>query len=635
MKKIAILILVAISQFSFAQSNAKWSRNGDNTSTGDWLGTTNSQALLLKSNNTTGIKILPTGEIVFNSIALNYMGPNGLVFTDLQGKIFRKDFTGNTSDVLLGDGTWGSPIGIWKSSGNDLYWLAGNVGIGITPNPLYKLDVLGDAHISNNLYVGGGIVITDKVDAAVEVKAGDMIVNGIATFNGALKSATLAGVGDRSVYVDAGGNFKTIPPPAGFSSCAPAPPNWHLGGDNISTFVQAGFDNAIGTCDNADFILKANGNQKIWIKNTGEIGFGTASPTQQFHFTGGNMGIGAGPFLSANKMLTVNGDVCFANYASSGNVHANDGFSAFEIVGMDKVPTRRGISTEEDPNGDLSFFINGNQSSGSPAFKFKNGYGATSAVSAPDILTINAQGLTKITGYMAVNSTNALLTLDNFNLTGNKTVFETKSDGSTHIGLNSPFTVLGNGSTNITTGLANQKMFSIDNTAYSGSAFEVLSNGLTTLRVSPSLSTNAFAINNVLTNKTSFQVQTDGLTQINIPSSIPSINAPSAIEVSDLTGTNFKVKSSGFVYAREVQIMVGTFPDYVFEKSYRRLSLPDLNNYIVENKRLPGFEKAEYYIKNGINTSEMFIKQQEKIEELTLYNIELEKRISALEKSNK
>jgi len=49
------------------------------------------------------------------------------------------------------------------------------------------------------------------------------------------------------------------------------------------------------------------------------------------------------------------------------------------------------------------------------------------------------------------------------------------------------------------------------------------------------------------------------------------------------------------------------------------------------NLRLPGFENAEYYIKNGIKTSEMFIKQQEKIEELTLYIIELHKKIEALE----
>lgn len=97
---------------------------------------------------------------------------------------------------------------------------------------------------------------------------------------------------------------------------------------------------------------------------------------------------------------------------------------------------------------------------------------------------------------------------------------------------------------------------------------------------------------------------------------------------------NFKIKNTGHVYAREMQIMAPnmSFPDYVFEKGYKRLNLLELDAYIESNKHLPGFESAEHYETNGIIASEMFVKQQEKIEELTLYLIELKKEVEALKK---
>lgn len=71
-----------------------------------------------------------------------------------------------------------------------------------------------------------------------------------------------------------------------------------------------------------------------------------------------------------------------------------------------------------------------------------------------------------------------------------------------------------------------------------------------------------------------------------------------------------------------MQVMVGTFPDYVFSVKHKKLSLPELDQFITINKHLPGFEPAKYYETNSMQISEMMLKQQEKIEELTLYIIE-------------
>lgn len=99
-------------------------------------------------------------------------------------------------------------------------------------------------------------------------------------------------------------------------------------------------------------------------------------------------------------------------------------------------------------------------------------------------------------------------------------------------------------------------------------------------------------------------------------------------------GTNndlFVIKNDGKVYAREVEISaVPNFPDYVFSSEYPLKTIKEIDEYIQNNKHLPGFEKGTYYEQKGINVNEMIIKQQEKIEEMMLYIIQLEKRLDLL-----
>jgi hypothetical protein len=73
------------------------------------------------------------------------------------------------------------------------------------------------------------------------------------------------------------------------------------------------------------------------------------------------------------------------------------------------------------------------------------------------------------------------------------------------------------------------------------------------------------------------------------------------------------------------------------------MSLEDLEKSIQQNKHLPNIPAAAIIEKDGIKLGEMSTKQMEKLEELTLYIIELNKqnkvlaeRIKALEaKENK
>lgn len=76
--------------------------------------------------------------------------------------------------------------------------------------------------------------------------------------------------------------------------------------------------------------------------------------------------------------------------------------------------------------------------------------------------------------------------------------------------------------------------------------------------------------------------------------------------------------------------------DYVFQEDYNLLPLHEVENFIERNKHLPNIPSAEEIVNNGgFELKEMNVKLLEKIEELTLYIIEQNKRIEALEAQSK
>ena len=95
---------------------------------------------------------------------------------------------------------------------------------------------------------------------------------------------------------------------------------------------------------------------------------------------------------------------------------------------------------------------------------------------------------------------------------------------------------------------------------------------------------------------------------------------------------NFKVYGNGQVYAREINVLSGNFPDYVFKPDYKLMPLSSLQTYIAQNRHLPNLPTADEVEKQGLNVGATQVKLVEKIEELTLYILEQQKRIDALEK---
>jgi hypothetical protein len=100
------------------------------------------------------------------------------------------------------------------------------------------------------------------------------------------------------------------------------------------------------------------------------------------------------------------------------------------------------------------------------------------------------------------------------------------------------------------------------------------------------------------------------------------------------TSGNYKLFVEGGIMTEKVKVALrntSNWADYVFEKDYKLLPLNEVEKFVKINKHLPGVQSAKELAENGIDVAEMQSKQMEKIEELTLYIIEQNKK---LEKQN-
>ncbi|WMJ73159.1 hypothetical protein RCC89_08290 [Cytophagaceae bacterium ABcell3] len=96
-----------------------------------------------------------------------------------------------------------------------------------------------------------------------------------------------------------------------------------------------------------------------------------------------------------------------------------------------------------------------------------------------------------------------------------------------------------------------------------------------------------------------------------------------------------RLSVNGTIYATEVKVRLTQsrcFPDYVFAKDYKLRPLEEVESFIKENSHLPEVPSAAEVEENGINVADMDIILLKKVEELTLYMIEMKKENEKLKK---
>ncbi len=119
------------------------------------------------------------------------------------------------------------------------------------------------------------------------------------------------------------------------------------------------------------------------------------------------------------------------------------------------------------------------------------------------------------------------------------------------------------------------------------------------------------------------------------------------LTVNNGTNNQFRVTSNGLLIARQIDVHLDPIPDYVFHAAfdkdsaahydsigvYKPMTLQEVDTFVQANRHLPGIKSAADYQQTGsINVGELQLKLLQKVEELTLYNIQLMKELEALKK---
>lgn len=84
----------------------------------------------------------------------------------------------------------------------------------------------------------------------------------------------------------------------------------------------------------------------------------------------------------------------------------------------------------------------------------------------------------------------------------------------------------------------------------------------------------------------------------------------------------------GTIRATEIKVVsVDQFADFVLDPAYQLPKLQDVHDYIQTNGHLPEIPSAKEVKENGMSLVDMQVKLLQKVEELTLYAIDQQKRI--------
>lgn len=88
---------------------------------------------------------------------------------------------------------------------------------------------------------------------------------------------------------------------------------------------------------------------------------------------------------------------------------------------------------------------------------------------------------------------------------------------------------------------------------------------------------------------------------------------------------------NGEIRALKIKVTQNLWADYVFDSNYKLMPLKEVESFIAKNKHLPGVPSATTVQQDGLNVGDNQAVLLQKIEELTLYLIEQDKKITQLE----
>ena len=103
------------------------------------------------------------------------------------------------------------------------------------------------------------------------------------------------------------------------------------------------------------------------------------------------------------------------------------------------------------------------------------------------------------------------------------------------------------------------------------------------------------------------------------------------------TPAGYRLYVADGILTEKVKVAVKStsdWSDHVFEKGYHLRSLGEVERYINQEKHLPGIPSAKEVVREGVDVGKMDARLLEKVEEMTLYLINIQKEVNALRQEN-
>lgn len=569
------------------------------------------------------------GKVRLNSFA-SY-NP-GMVYYDSNGTLQPKEFPGDHNLVLLGDGSFGAfPITGWTISGHDLIsGVSGNIGIGITPAA--KLDVNGNAIIRGTLHVYDGIIVGRKytgekveVDTvkSQELEAENIKIQTINIDGNESKITSTTG----SIFLDNNNLVTTgtliagqlsITGPVSYNSLfiqhslTIGSSSLHLSSYDIST----GSDNRIYSTG-GDLLLQSevgnDNNTIINANNVGKVGIGTDDPAKNLHLKGITCVDCAVP-NPKSTVLRIEDEIVGPDGQNIDN-------SWWDLIVSGSDPNKLFFTSSkaDDPNtAIMTLDQNGNIGLGteSPSQKLdvwhSDPYGGIS-------INQTTTGVNNKSEIKFCKNEEQLWAIGNdFFSDGTQTFFIWD-----HVSEKPPFIIYPNGTVGIGIQFPDETV-------------------KLHVRGGIRISDNNEGNNKVLVSDNDGRGTWKTLNEIH----------PNLWQIDPSTGNVFKTwgkvfigmedcadcLSSGYdlfvkngIVTKDIKVTSLWWADYVFEEDYNLIPIRDLEAYIISNKHLPGIpSRQEVEENNGYSLSEMQVILLEKVEELSLYIIDLQNQINTL-----
>lgn len=116
-----------------------------------------------------------------------------------------------------------------------------------------------------------------------------------------------------------------------------------------------------------------------------------------------------------------------------------------------------------------------------------------------------------------------------------------------------------------------------------------------------------------------------GATTLSNNSNLSWDNSGGRLSIGASPATGYLLTVAGKIIATEITVQAQPFPDYVFDGNYKLPSLAEVEDHINTYHRLPGMPAAADIESNGMQVGKMQVKVVEKVEEATLYILQLNK----------